>query len=171
MCASQLLALHTTALLNTSLTAQELMPGLGYFAMDVAQLLRDYLLDSSIAVQVQDFCAGNRTAASFIANGTLVNATWPTLRVAINLVTTDPERCVAIRTMLCPHPGREPGPPPTSWPLAPGPWPLALLVHVNDIWYTHSEHFPAAPCAARPPTLCWSKTYTLGYNTHHKHAA
>ncbi|KAL6759829.1 hypothetical protein V8C86DRAFT_2565379 [Haematococcus lacustris] len=35
MCASQLLALNTTALLNTSLTAQQLMPGLGYFAMDV----------------------------------------------------------------------------------------------------------------------------------------
>ncbi|GFH23468.1 hypothetical protein HaLaN_21083 [Haematococcus lacustris] len=92
MCASQLLALNTTALLNTSLTAQELMPGLGYFTMDVAQLLRDYLRDSSIAVQVPDFCAGNRTAASFIANGTLVNATWPTLRVTIILLTTNPDR-------------------------------------------------------------------------------
>ncbi|KAJ9532115.1 hypothetical protein QJQ45_003836 [Haematococcus lacustris] len=98
MCASQLLALNTTALLNTSLTAQELMPGLGYFAMDVAQLLRDYLNDSSIAVRVQDFCAGNRTAASFSANGTLVNATWPTLRVTINLVTTDPESRGALMT-------------------------------------------------------------------------
>ncbi|KAL6748250.1 hypothetical protein V8C86DRAFT_2884511 [Haematococcus lacustris] len=34
ICASQLLALNTTALLNTSLTPQELMPGLDYFAMD-----------------------------------------------------------------------------------------------------------------------------------------
>ncbi|KAL6759798.1 hypothetical protein V8C86DRAFT_3024663, partial [Haematococcus lacustris] len=34
ICASQLLALNTTALLNTSLTAQQLMPGLSYFATD-----------------------------------------------------------------------------------------------------------------------------------------
>ncbi|KAJ9520153.1 hypothetical protein QJQ45_030079, partial [Haematococcus lacustris] len=92
MCASQLLALNTTDLLNISLTAQQLMPGLGYFAMDVAQLLRDYLQDSNIAVQVQDFCAGNRTAAPFIANRTLVNGPWPTLRVTINLLTTEPDR-------------------------------------------------------------------------------
>ncbi|KAJ9526627.1 hypothetical protein QJQ45_017611, partial [Haematococcus lacustris] len=91
MCASQLLALNTTALLNTSLTAQQLMPGLGYFANDVAQLLRDYLQDSSITVQVTDFCAGNRTAASFTANRTIVNGPWPTLRVTINLLTTDPD--------------------------------------------------------------------------------
>ncbi|GFH21198.1 hypothetical protein HaLaN_18451 [Haematococcus lacustris] len=92
MCASQLLALNTTALLNTSLTAQELMPGLGYFAMDVAQLLRDYLNDSNITVQVPDFCAGNRTVASFLANRTLVNGPWPTLRVTITLLTTEPDR-------------------------------------------------------------------------------
>ncbi|KAJ9532844.1 hypothetical protein QJQ45_010964 [Haematococcus lacustris] len=89
MCASQLLALNTTALLNTSLTAGELMPGLGYFAMDVAQLLREYVNDSSIAVQVPDFCAGNRTVASFIDNRTLVNGPWPTLRVTVNLLTTE----------------------------------------------------------------------------------
>ncbi|KAL6759780.1 hypothetical protein V8C86DRAFT_2564638, partial [Haematococcus lacustris] len=92
MCASQLLALNTTALLNTSLTAQQLMPGLGYFATDVARLLREYLQDSSITVQVPDFCAGNRTAASFTVNRTLVNGPWPTLRVTINLLTTDPDR-------------------------------------------------------------------------------
>ncbi|KAL6747007.1 hypothetical protein V8C86DRAFT_3148820 [Haematococcus lacustris] len=92
MCASQLLALNTTALLNTSLTAQELMPGLGYFAMDVAQLLRDYLNDSSIVVQVADFCAGNRTVAPFIDNKTLVNGPWPTLNVTISFITTEPER-------------------------------------------------------------------------------
>ncbi|KAJ9519147.1 hypothetical protein QJQ45_007699 [Haematococcus lacustris] len=91
MCASQLLALNTTALLNTSLTAQELMPGLGYFAMDVAQLLRDYLNDSSIVVQVADFCASNRTAAPFIDNRTLVNGPWPTLNVTISFITTEPE--------------------------------------------------------------------------------
>ncbi|GFH31689.1 hypothetical protein HaLaN_30779, partial [Haematococcus lacustris] len=34
MCASQLLALNTTALLNTSLTPMELMPALNYFTMD-----------------------------------------------------------------------------------------------------------------------------------------
>ncbi|KAJ9518086.1 hypothetical protein QJQ45_009972 [Haematococcus lacustris] len=95
MCASQLLALNTTALLNTSLTAQELMPGLGYFAVDVAQLLRDYLQDSSITVQVPDFCAGNRTIAPFLANRTLVNGPWPTLRVTINLLTTDPDSLTA----------------------------------------------------------------------------
>ncbi|GFH33572.1 hypothetical protein HaLaN_32965, partial [Haematococcus lacustris] len=95
MCASQLLTLNTTALLNTSLTAQELMPGLGYFATDVAQLLRDYLNDSSIQVQVPDFCAGNRTAASFNNNGTRVNGPWPTLNVTINLLTTEPERQAA----------------------------------------------------------------------------
>ncbi|KAJ9532842.1 hypothetical protein QJQ45_010942 [Haematococcus lacustris] len=89
MCASQLLALNTTALLNTSLTAGELMPGLGYFAMDVAQLLREYVNDSSIAVQVPDFCAGNRTVAPFIDNRTLVNGPWPTLRVTVNLLTTE----------------------------------------------------------------------------------
>ncbi|GFH07871.1 hypothetical protein HaLaN_02737, partial [Haematococcus lacustris] len=82
MCASQLLALNTTALLNTSLTAQELMPGLAYFTAD----------DSSITVQVTDFCAGNRTFASFSANRTLVNGTWPTLNVTVNLLSTDPDR-------------------------------------------------------------------------------
>ncbi|KAJ9512225.1 hypothetical protein QJQ45_012780 [Haematococcus lacustris] len=64
MCASQLLSLNTTALFNTSLTAQQLMPGLTYFASDVAQLLRDFLQDSNVTVQVADFCAGNRTHAS-----------------------------------------------------------------------------------------------------------
>ncbi|GFH22167.1 hypothetical protein HaLaN_19588 [Haematococcus lacustris] len=92
MCASHLLALNTTALLNTSRTAQELMPALSYFARDVAQLMRDYLRDASITVNVPDFCAGNRTFASFFANGTRVNETWPTLRVTINLPTMDPER-------------------------------------------------------------------------------
>ncbi|KAJ9526320.1 hypothetical protein QJQ45_009773 [Haematococcus lacustris] len=93
MCASQLLALNTTALLNTSLTAQQLMPGLGYFATDVAQLLCEYLQNSNITVQVTDFCAGNRTAASFTVNRTLVNGPWPTLRVTIILLTADPDRC------------------------------------------------------------------------------
>ncbi|KAL6758016.1 hypothetical protein V8C86DRAFT_2435100 [Haematococcus lacustris] len=92
MCASQLLALNTTALFSTSRTAQDLMPGLGFFATDMAQLLRDFLRDSSITVQVQDFCAGNRTAASFLANNTTVNGPWPTLLVTINLLTTEPER-------------------------------------------------------------------------------
>ncbi|KAL6756134.1 hypothetical protein V8C86DRAFT_117250 [Haematococcus lacustris] len=92
MCASQLLALNTTELLNTSLTPQELMPGLAYFTADVAQLLRDFLQDSSITVQVTDFCAGNRTFASFSANRTLVNGTWPTLNVTVNLLSTDPDR-------------------------------------------------------------------------------
>ncbi|KAJ9523399.1 hypothetical protein QJQ45_005304 [Haematococcus lacustris] len=98
MCASQLLALNTTALFDTFLTAQDLMPGLDFFAMDVAQLLRDYLRDSSITVQVTDFCAGNRTAASFLANNTLVNGPWPTLRVTINLLTTEPESRGALMT-------------------------------------------------------------------------
>ncbi|KAL6744743.1 hypothetical protein V8C86DRAFT_3152446 [Haematococcus lacustris] len=92
MCASQLLAINTTALLNTSLTAQQLMPGLGYFTANVAQLLRDFLQDSSITVQVTDFCAGNRTFASFSANRTLLNGTWPTLNVTVNLLSTEPER-------------------------------------------------------------------------------
>ncbi|KAJ9512010.1 hypothetical protein QJQ45_004416 [Haematococcus lacustris] len=65
MCASNLFALNITALNNTSLTAQQLMPGLGYFASDVTQLLHGFLQDSSILVQVQDFCAGNYTLASF----------------------------------------------------------------------------------------------------------
>ncbi|KAL6748571.1 hypothetical protein V8C86DRAFT_2874843 [Haematococcus lacustris] len=120
MCASQLLALNTTALLNTSLTAQQLMPGLSYFATDVAQLLREYLQDSSITVQVPDFCAGNRTAASFTVNRTLVNGPWPTLRVTINLLSTDPDRWVVILTKLCLHPGREASLIPTSLALAPG---------------------------------------------------
>ncbi|KAL6744704.1 hypothetical protein V8C86DRAFT_3036535, partial [Haematococcus lacustris] len=92
MCASQLLALNTSALFNTSLTAQELMPALSFFTMDVAQLLRDYLNDSSIAVQVPDFCAGNRTDTFFVVNRTLVNGTVPTLRVTVNLRTANPER-------------------------------------------------------------------------------
>ncbi|KAL6751330.1 hypothetical protein V8C86DRAFT_2780234 [Haematococcus lacustris] len=127
MCASQLLALNTTALLNTSLTAQELMPGLGYFAMDMGQLLRDYLQNSSIQVQVPDFCAGNRTVASFIDNRTLVNGPWPTLHVTINLLTTDPDRQVVVLDELCRHPGRQTGltshftppDPLTTWLLAP----------------------------------------------------
>ncbi|KAJ9521517.1 hypothetical protein QJQ45_008807 [Haematococcus lacustris] len=98
MCASHLLALNTTALLNTSRTAQELMPALSYFVTDVAQLVRDYLRDASITVNVPDFCAGNRTFASFFANGTRVNETWPTLRVTINLPTVDPESRGALTT-------------------------------------------------------------------------
>ncbi|KAL6755484.1 hypothetical protein V8C86DRAFT_3098983 [Haematococcus lacustris] len=98
MCASHLLALDTTALLNTSRTAQELMPALSYFVTDVAQLMRDYLRDASITVNVPDFCAGNRTFASFFANGTRVNETWPTLRVTINLPTVDPESRGALTT-------------------------------------------------------------------------
>ncbi|KAL6756314.1 hypothetical protein V8C86DRAFT_92972 [Haematococcus lacustris] len=89
MCASHLLALNTTALLNTSRTAQELMPALSYFVTDVAQLMRAYLQDASITVNVPDFCAGNRTFAAF---GPLINGTWPTLHVIINLLTSDPER-------------------------------------------------------------------------------
>ncbi|KAL6755477.1 hypothetical protein V8C86DRAFT_2675294 [Haematococcus lacustris] len=89
MCASHLLALNTTALLNTSRTAQELMPALSYFVTDVAQLMRDYLQDASITVRVLDYCAGNRTFAAF---GPLLNGTWPTLHVIINLLTSDPER-------------------------------------------------------------------------------
>ncbi|GFH10252.1 hypothetical protein HaLaN_05532, partial [Haematococcus lacustris] len=81
MCASQLLALNTTAMLNTSLTPQELMPALSYFTMDVGQLLRDYMQDSSIMVQVPDFCAGNRTVTPLAINRTLVNVTMPTLLV------------------------------------------------------------------------------------------
>ncbi|KAJ9519520.1 hypothetical protein QJQ45_000605 [Haematococcus lacustris] len=86
MCASQLLALNTTALLNTSLTPQELMPALGLFTTDVAQLLRNYVQDSSISVQVSDFCAGNRTVTPLAINRTLVNATLPTLHVTVNLL-------------------------------------------------------------------------------------
>ncbi|GFH22169.1 hypothetical protein HaLaN_19590, partial [Haematococcus lacustris] len=96
MCASQLLALNTTALLNTSLTAQELMPGLGYFTADVAQLLRDYLQDSSITVQVLDFCAGNRTLVPFSQRRALkaaeVNDSVATLVVSIALQGADADR-------------------------------------------------------------------------------
>ncbi|GFH20336.1 hypothetical protein HaLaN_17440, partial [Haematococcus lacustris] len=96
MCASQLLALNTTALLNTSLTAEELMPGLGYFTADVSQLLRDFLQDSSITVQVTDFCAGNRTFASFTQGRALkatgVNDSVATLVVSIALQGPEPER-------------------------------------------------------------------------------
>ncbi|KAJ9521423.1 hypothetical protein QJQ45_001192 [Haematococcus lacustris] len=114
MCASQLLALNTTALLNTSLTAQELMPGLGYFAMDVAQLLRDYLNDSSIAVQVADFCAGNRTVAPFIDNRTLVNGPWPTLNVTIGFITNEPERRLSIMDADLEPPAPALDPPPAQ---------------------------------------------------------
>ncbi|GFH16167.1 hypothetical protein HaLaN_12538, partial [Haematococcus lacustris] len=93
MCASQLLALNTTALLNTSLTAQELMPGLTYFTAD---LLRDFLQDSSITVQVTDFCAGNRTFASFTQRRALkateVNDSVATLVVSIALQGPEPDR-------------------------------------------------------------------------------
>ncbi|KAL6757648.1 hypothetical protein V8C86DRAFT_3135186, partial [Haematococcus lacustris] len=92
MCASQLLALNTTALFNTSLTPMELMPALNYFTMDVAQLLRDYLGDNSITVQVPDFCAGDRIATPRFVNRTLVNVTLPTLLVAVNLLDATPER-------------------------------------------------------------------------------
>ncbi|KAJ9532456.1 hypothetical protein QJQ45_010524 [Haematococcus lacustris] len=96
MCASQLLALNTTALLNTSLTAQELMPGLGYFTADVAQLLRDFLQDSSITVQVIDFCAGNRTLVPFSQRRALRAAevidSVATLVVSIDLQGPEPDR-------------------------------------------------------------------------------
>ncbi|GFH07865.1 hypothetical protein HaLaN_02729 [Haematococcus lacustris] len=96
MCASQLLALNTTALLNTSLTAQELMPGLGYFKSDVAQLLRDFLQDSSITVQVVDYCAGNRTLVPSTQSRALraaeVNDSVATLLVSITLQGPEPDR-------------------------------------------------------------------------------
>ncbi|KAL6754731.1 hypothetical protein V8C86DRAFT_3138465 [Haematococcus lacustris] len=92
MCASQLLALDTTALFNTPLTPMELMPALDYFTMDVAQLLRDYLGDSSITVQVPDFCAGDRISTPRFVNRTLVTVTLPTLYVAVNLLDATPER-------------------------------------------------------------------------------
>ncbi|KAJ9506671.1 hypothetical protein QJQ45_003317 [Haematococcus lacustris] len=84
MCASQLLALNTTQL-NTSLNAQQLMPGLVYFSRDVAQLLREYLQDSETTVQVQDFCAGNRTFASFMESGSERGGEWATLHVQLLL--------------------------------------------------------------------------------------
>ncbi|KAJ9533808.1 hypothetical protein QJQ45_026900 [Haematococcus lacustris] len=92
MCASQLLALNTTALLNTSLTPQELMPAFGLFTTDVAQLLRNYVQDSSISVQVPDFCAGNRTVTPLAINRTLVNVILPTLHVTVNLLNSTLDR-------------------------------------------------------------------------------
>ncbi|KAJ9532505.1 hypothetical protein QJQ45_010580 [Haematococcus lacustris] len=107
MCASQLLALNTTALLNTSLTAQELMPGLAYFTADVAQLLRDFLQDSSITVQVVDFCAGNRTQGiSFSQRRALkaaeVNDSVATLVVSIALQGPEPDRLASTAGPLQP---------------------------------------------------------------------
>ncbi|KAL6761341.1 hypothetical protein V8C86DRAFT_882239 [Haematococcus lacustris] len=103
MCASQLLALNTTALLNTSLTPQELMPALGLFTTDVAQLLRNYVQDSSISVQVPDFCAGNRTVTPLAINRTLVNATLPTLHVTVNLLNSTLDRWAVALSALCRH--------------------------------------------------------------------
>ncbi|KAJ9534833.1 hypothetical protein QJQ45_017268, partial [Haematococcus lacustris] len=100
MCASHLLALAPSALLNTSLTPQQRMPGLEYFRRDVVQLLRDYLQDNSTAVQVTDFCASNRTFASFTAGRTVYNGTWPILLVTVALHTPHPHMLPGITSSL-----------------------------------------------------------------------
>ncbi|KAJ9513229.1 hypothetical protein QJQ45_029507 [Haematococcus lacustris] len=161
MCASNLLALNITALNNTSLTAQQLMPGLGYFASDVTQLLRGFLQDSSIVVQVQDFCAGNYTLASFPVGSSVQSGPWPTLHVTITLQAPEPatrgaltskdtlgffslyampfQRCQAA---LLPAPSPPPPSPPTPTPpaltLSPSPHPARAAA--------------PCPCPLTPPT-------------------
>ncbi|KAL6755074.1 hypothetical protein V8C86DRAFT_257258 [Haematococcus lacustris] len=100
MCASHLLSLAPSALLNTSLTPQQRMPGLEYFRRDVVQLLRDYLQDNSTTVQVTDFCAGNRTFASFTVGRTVYNGTWPILLVNVALHTPHPHTLPGITSSL-----------------------------------------------------------------------
>ncbi|KAL6755076.1 hypothetical protein V8C86DRAFT_257322 [Haematococcus lacustris] len=100
MCASHLLSLAPSALLNTSLTPQQRMPGLEYFRRDVVQLLREYLQDNSTAVQVTDFCASNRTFASFTVGRTVYNGTWPILLVNVALHTPHPHMLPGITSSL-----------------------------------------------------------------------
>ncbi|KAL6751732.1 hypothetical protein V8C86DRAFT_3029969 [Haematococcus lacustris] len=99
MCASQLLSINTTRL-NTSLDAQQLMPGLVYFSRDVAQLLREYLQDSETTVQVKDFCAGNRTFASFMESGSERGGEWATLHVKLILQSTESNRLASATRLL-----------------------------------------------------------------------
>ncbi|KAL6764299.1 hypothetical protein V8C86DRAFT_3022436 [Haematococcus lacustris] len=92
-CYSHLKALNTSALLNTSLTAQQLMPGLDLFVSDVARVLHSYLQDSSVTVQVADFCGGPRTESTFYTYlpTTLHSGPWPTLLVSVHLLPQDPD--------------------------------------------------------------------------------
>ncbi|KAJ9524141.1 hypothetical protein QJQ45_004891 [Haematococcus lacustris] len=90
-CYSHLKALNTSALLNTSLTAQQLMPGLDLFVSDVARVLHSYLQESSVLVQAADFCAGPRTESTFYTYlpTTLHTGPWPTLLVSVHLLPQD----------------------------------------------------------------------------------
>ncbi|KAJ9524733.1 hypothetical protein QJQ45_024370 [Haematococcus lacustris] len=97
-CYSHLQALNTSALLNTSLTAQQLMPGLDLFVSDVgpvARVLHSYLQDRSVTVKVADFCAGPRTESTFYTYlpTTLHSGPWPTLLVSVHLLPQDLDGC------------------------------------------------------------------------------
>ncbi|GFH18271.1 hypothetical protein HaLaN_15045, partial [Haematococcus lacustris] len=95
MCYSQLKALNYTELLGTTLTADELMPGLAYFVADVSRTLRDYLVDKGLSVGVSDYCAGNRTESTFYTHNptTPVNGTWATLHVVVTVSSSSPQGC------------------------------------------------------------------------------
>ncbi|GFH13430.1 hypothetical protein HaLaN_09315 [Haematococcus lacustris] len=69
-------------------------------APQVVQLLRDYLQDNSTAVQVTDFCASNRTFASFTVGRTVYNGTWPILLVNVALHTPLPHMLPGITSSL-----------------------------------------------------------------------
>ncbi|KAL6750621.1 hypothetical protein V8C86DRAFT_2802070 [Haematococcus lacustris] len=96
MCYSQLKALNYTELLGTTLTADELMPGLAYFVADVSRTLRDYLVDKGLSVGVSDYCAGNRTESTFYTHNptTPVNGTWSTLHVVVTVSSSSPQGLV-----------------------------------------------------------------------------
>ncbi|GFH20119.1 hypothetical protein HaLaN_17194, partial [Haematococcus lacustris] len=66
----------------------------------VAQLLREYLQDSETTVQVQDFCAGNRTFASFMESGSERGGEWATLHVQLILQSTESNRLASATRLL-----------------------------------------------------------------------
>ncbi|GFH26503.1 hypothetical protein HaLaN_24665, partial [Haematococcus lacustris] len=102
MCYSRLRALNYTELLDTPLTADQLMPGLAYFVDDVTRVLREYLIDKALRVRVFDFCAGNRTEATFFThNPTMpVNGTWATLQVVVTVSSPSPTGLAVSPTTL-----------------------------------------------------------------------
>ncbi|GFH31809.1 FAD NAD(P)-binding domain-containing [Haematococcus lacustris] len=100
ICYSHLKTLDYTALLNTNISIEQLMPGLDYLVADVTQVLRDYFIDKSLDIQTTNYCAGNRTVATFYTTrpATPVTSAWPTLNVMVTITSRDPEGQATLTT-------------------------------------------------------------------------
>ncbi|KAJ9511746.1 hypothetical protein QJQ45_022622, partial [Haematococcus lacustris] len=150
MCYSRLRALNYTELLDTTLTADQLMPGLAYFVDDVTRVLREYLIDKALSVRVFDFCAGNRTKATFFThNPTMpVNGTWATLQVVVTVSSPSPQGGPGSSIDVVPPSCRLPDAHP-ALPSGTGACAAYLLSHAS--FARTSTALPATPACPSPP--------------------